>query len=273
MPNAAKALKDSVFNDFIYSVLYNASYQEKRGLRGGLLKASMNQRAAKYFAHNASWEEKQELLAHFGIENYTVFVKTSSVNMKRLGDILKTYEKDGEKLALQDIVNERIFVTSDAQFVQLFRLMSKSIHKPQYFLNLELTRAGYHINKWKRRNVNKDDMAVREALQCANLLARYALSGAVKMEYTKATAGVKAFDLQVLIYFFIQANNYIPEADVYRYFSGYKTSRVIQHALSALLKSQNLQKNLSNPKEFCITTIGITNVHNFMDELMDGITL
>jgi len=268
--NSAKTIKNPIFNDFVYSVLYNASYQEKRGLRGRLMKAAMNQSAAKYFCNYATWEEKEELLAHFGIEHFTVFVKTKNIKLKQLGTILEKYEKDGEQLALQDIVDAKIFVTGDPQFIQLFRLMAKSIHKPQYFLNLELTRAGYHINKWKRRNVNKDDMAVREALENANVLARYLLSGGVKMQYSKGMTGITDFTMQVLLYFFVYANNYLAEPRIYDYFAGYKTNREIRCALTGLTKADYLQKNLKAPKELCITTKGIINVHNFIDEVMSG---
>lgn len=269
----AKGVQNPIFNDFVYSVLYNASYEEKRGLRGRLMNAAMKPSAAKFFANHATWEEKVELLAHFGIEYFTVFVKTKNTQLKQLGKILEKYEKDGEQLALQDIVNAKIFVTGDQQFVQLFRLMAKSIHKPQYFLNLELTRAGYHINKWKRRNNSNDSMAIREAQECAPLLARYALSAAVKMQYTKGSTGVSDFNMQVLLYFFVYANNYLPEHKIYTYFSGYKTTREIRCALTGLVKGQFLQKHLTNPKELSISGKGTTKVHNFMDGLMDGINL
>lgn len=270
---AAKTVKNPIYNDFIYSVLYNASYEEKRGLRGRLMKAAMNQSAAKYFANYATWEEKEELLAHFGIEHFNVFVKTKNTEMKQLGKILERYQKDGELLAMQDIVNAKIFVTGDAQFIQLFRLMGKSIHKPQYFLNLEFTRAGYHINKWKRRNNNKDDASIREAQESAPLLARYALSAAVKMQYTKGSIRMSELNTQVLLYFFANANSYIPEHKVYSYFAGYRTTREIRCALTGLVKGDFLHRHLTSPKELSISGKGITNVHNFMDEVMDGTIL
>lgn len=270
MPRSAKTIKNAVFNDFIYSVLWEATYQEKRGLSPRLLKAAMTQTAAKQFATHGTWEEKQELLSHFGIEHFTVFVKTKNVNIKRLYDILGKYEKQGENLALQDIVNAKIFVTSDAQFTQLFRLTSKSIHKPQYFLNLELTRAGYHINKWKKRNLNKADLEMRELKDCATFLARYIFSTSVKLTYTKAMTGIEPFQMQILLYLFVYANNYTEEDKIYQYFVGYQSSTKIRYALAGLLKSQNIQKHALKPKELTITTNGINNVHNFIDEVMVG---
>jgi hypothetical protein len=270
MPRSAKSIKNAVFNDFIYSILWEATYQEKRGLSPRLLKASMTQTAAKNFATHALWEEKQELLAHFGIEHFTVFVKTKNVNIKRLYDILAKYEQQGENLALQDIVNAKIFVTSDAQFVQLLRLTSKSIHKPQYFLNLELTRAGYHINKWKKRNLDKADLQMRELKDMATLLARYLFSASVKLTYCKAMTGIQPFEMQILLYLFVYANSYTTEEKIYQYFVGYQTSTKVRYALDALLKNQNIQKNALKPKELTITTNGINNVHNFIDEVMVG---
>lgn len=270
MPKAPKIIRNPVFNDFIYSILYQATAQEKRGLRGRLMKAAVRSGDAKNFAANASFEEKEELLAHFGIEHFTVFVKTNTYGISKLKEILTKFQEDKQSGAIKEMVDAKVFVTSDKQFIQLLRLMSMSIHKPTYFLNQEFARVGYHVSKWNKRNLNRQDMAVWEAREAADLLVRYWHSTIVKAMYMKGSTGMRPFHMLILSYFFHFANHYLNQSKIMDRFFGAKTVTEIRAGLRELEKRQFIQKNALNSEEFTITTLGIQQVYNFTDEVING---
>ena len=109
-----KSLQNPILNDFVYTVLYNSSYEQKRGLEGKFLKAAMSEKSAKAFSSHSSTDEKNLILSHFGFEYFTVIAKRG-LSLEKMKDILLKFESNKKVAALKDLAEEGLIVTSDKE--------------------------------------------------------------------------------------------------------------------------------------------------------------
>ena len=68
MPKVSKSnkLNINLLNDFIYTILFNASSEDKKGLYGKYLNACESEKEAHKFIETATRVEKEFLLSQFG---------------------------------------------------------------------------------------------------------------------------------------------------------------------------------------------------------------
>lgn len=264
----ANNLIDPILNDVVYSLLYGASYQEKRGLKGKYLRAAMSGEKAKRFCANSTREEKEYLLAHFGIRFFYGFSK-NEIGFDKIKGILSQFDNGKRVAAMKDIAEQGIFVTSDKEVVRGLGIMAQSIHHHSYFLNLEFVRQGYHIQKWKKHSTNNQDMAAREADESAKAVASNFLSGCITMDYVDGMLGISPTAMKVLLHLYSLSHAYVPDQVLYDRFAGAFNKTKYRYAIKALLKDDLIiQHGPKLKREITITSGGIKHVNNFMDSAM-----
>lgn len=266
MPNI---INNPILNDFIYTLLYESSIEEKRGLKAKYLKIALNGRLAKKFATTSTREEKEYILSHFGMEYFYIIAKRGMPLLK-FREILNKFESKKKVAALKDISEEGVFVTSDKEFLRLLGLMSQSIGHHTYFLNLELNRQGYHIQKWKKNTVNKEDMLTREIDANAKMLVKTCLSTTLMMDYWPGITGISSVQMKVLLYLYTVSHTYVADEKLYGIFAGAITKNKYRVAAKQLFENQYIQKHVaSNVREFTITGMGIKQVNEFVHKTLN----
>lgn len=265
----ANLVNDPILNEFVYTVLYHSTLEEKRGLRGKYLKISRNSKAAKTFATTSSREEKDYILAHFGIESFTVFAKRGT-GLLKFKEILEKFEKNKKVAALSAIAEERIFVTSDKEFLRLLTFMSSAIHHHTHSLNLELIRQGYHIQKWAKQYKNEKDMQTKEADACAKLLARTCLSANFMMEAWPGNTGYTALEMKILLYLYTVPHLSVPKGVLFGKFMGYTNGHKFSGALRALEAEQLVLRHcIDGDNEFMITGLGVKQIGEYVNRVIN----
>lgn len=266
MSNTNKIISIPVLNDYIYTVLFQASYEQKRGLKGKYLKAAMSAKSAKSFASNSTREEKEMMLAHFGLEYFYV-ISPKSLGFQKLKDILKKFEKNKKISAIKDIAEEGVYVTSDVEFLKLLGYMSQAIHHPSFFLNLEINRQGYHIQKWAKNNFNQNDFLIREVSENAIRLSRTALAMDFSMTYSQGLTGVHPNELRILLYLYSRSNISISDEALLDYFNGKMKPLQFRYAIKSLCKSQCIKRsiNAADKAEYSIAGAGVSHVNHFIN--------
>lgn len=266
MNRSNKILNIPILNDFIYTLLYEAPFEAKRGLRGKYLKATLTGRAAKAFAVNSTREEKEYILSHFGIEFYYV-INPKKMQISVLKEILKKYQKDKRVSAMRDLAQEGIFVTGDEQFTHLLKLIAKSIHHPSFFLNLELKKQGYHTKKWSKIINDPVDLRDRDTYTKDNIVVRLMLNSILEIDNMSGRQGLFEKEMKVLMYFYVYKHLFIPEQDIADFFGGRMKKSEYKSALLGLLKTQLIQRSAIERSEYSITSSGINEVANFRDTI------
>lgn len=268
MKKRNKSLQNPILNDFVYTVLYNSSYEQKRGLEGKFLKAAMNEKSAKAFASHSSTDEKNLILSHFGFEYFTVIAKRG-LSLEKMKDILTKFESNKKVSALKDLAEEGLIVTSDKEFLRLLGFTSQTIHHPTFFHNLEFLRQGYHIKKWAKRNLNQDDLSIRETDEMASFLANKFLVVHEKIEHSQALFGLSSNQLKILLYLYTKPHTYIPETELWDYFDSSMNTREFKTNLRALHRAYLIQPSVSErKKQYTISGAGTKKVNLFFDNVL-----
>lgn len=251
-------------NDFLYTVLYEATLQDKRGLTGRFLKATTTAKAARRFIENSTREEKEHLLSHFKFSFYYV-IHANKVTIAKFRDILKQFEKNRRVAATKEIANEGIFVTTDVQFCALLGLMAKSTNDPSYYRNLELNRQGYHIKRWKKRLNSKEDFANKELDENDTMLARTLHANMGRYDIVEPLINLSQHSIRILTYLYVYKNNAVSEGEIRRQYEGEYTPRQITVALKTLKNQGCITEPLLKKGEYSITSIGIRKYCEYRD--------
>jgi len=264
MPKSEKrnGLSIQLLNDFIYTILFNASAEDKKGLHGKYLSASENEKSAKRFIDTATREEKEFLLSQFGYQFYYLIspYKPSNTSLKEF------IEKEGYKIT--DLKKEGLYVHSDKELMHLMGLTCKSIHTPSYAMNLELTRQSYHVKKWSRSVPVKDPSS--EVSEADSVLMRTLLSATITMNYQQGITGISDIQCQVLLYLYLNRNKQVTFESVNDLFSGYKGRYApsgFKSAINSLILNQLVQRSVVD-KSLTITSLGIKKCIEYRDAVL-----
>lgn len=261
---------DPILNDFVYSLLYGASYEEKRGLRGKYLKAAMSGETAKRFCSTSTREEKEYLLSHFGVQFFYVICK-KGVTLQKMEEVLAKFDGGKKVPALREMAEAGIFVTSDKEFLRMLGHMAQSIHHHSFFLNLEFQRQGYHIQKWKKHNMDIRDMASRETDDSARVLATTMLNACVAMDYVPGSMGMTDTEMKLLLYLYPLSHTYVKDEVLYARFAGAFNKTKYRYAMKALIKADYvIQIGKRERREVTISGAGIKQVNDFFNSAMSA---
>lgn len=264
MPKTDKksSLNISLLNDFIYTVLFNASSEDKKGLHGKYLAACENEKAAKRFLETATREEKEYLLSQFGYQFYYLIspYKPSNTALKEI------IEMSGDKIS--DLKKKGFYIHSDKELMHLIGLTCKSVHTPSYAMNLEILRQSYHVKKWSRIVPVKDQSG--EVAEADSVLMRTLLSATITMNYQVGITSLSDMQIQVLLYLYLNRNKERSMSDVDDLFSGYKgryTPSGFKSAINSLVLNQYIQRSAVN-KNLTITSLGIKKCQEYRDSVL-----
>lgn len=270
MSKVGKLINNPILNDFIYTLLFQATLEEKRGLPGRYRKIAMSGRASKKFATTSTREEKEFILSHFGMEYFYVIAR-QGMPLQKFKDILDRFEKKKKVAALKDMAEEMVFVSSDKEFIRLLGLMSQSIHHHTYFMNMEFQRQGYHIQKWAKNNLNKEDLATRELDQSAKILAKTLLNGCLAMDYIPGRTGFTGTQMKILLYLYSVSHTYVLTEKIYNVFAGSMSPNAYRMAIKQLIDNFFVTKvTREGEASFTISGAGIKQVNDFIQRVLNS---
>lgn len=254
---------DAIFNDFLYTILYNASAEKKRLLKGKYLKAAMSETSAKTFIQNASLEDKLYMMCELGQKFFMVLVNEKTTPTEFKG-ILDLFEKDQKSTAYTDILRNGLFVSSDSSFNRFLGFVSRSIHHHSFFLSMEQVRAGFHVRKWAKRAYTQRDLAFREADESTTELVKLLLHGSIASDYVKSAIGINPTELKLLLYFYTHPHTFVSEKHLYDYFKGCIRESDTRLGVRALWKSGFLEMDKLPEKRYTITGTGTQKVAEYL---------
>jgi predicted transcriptional regulator len=262
-------VNNPVFNEFVYSALFNATVEEKRRLKPKYFKIAMSARSAKTFCTTGSKEEKEYMLAELGYDNFYVICRRGMTLLK-FKEILAKFDNQKRVAAISDIAEAGVFVTSDREFMRMLGLMSQSIHHHSHFLNLEITRQGHHIQRWSKQYLNKKDIDTKETDASAKALARTCLSAILTMTFWPGSTGMTTAQMEILLYLYSVSNSYISYSRLFDVFAGNTNNFKFSSAIRALVTDELIIKHgRGNIKEYSISALGIKQVNTFINKTIN----
>lgn len=259
-------IDNPAFNEFLYSLLFNAPIEAKRVIPPRFLKYVNSETEAKKFIKRATMEEARTLLSYLGVQHFVVLVGQDNVNFKELKTILEKFKNNKNIASLKDIIDLKLFVTSDRELITLLGLVSQSIHHRAYTMNLELTRTSYHVRGWKKR---LDDQETANAYADAILLSRTLLNASFTMHKIGFLFKLNQLEMEVLLLLYPAKHMYTQIDIIFEAFIGRFSKTKMSACIKRLIVSQHIQKSsISVGREYALTSIGIRIVNEYMDAVM-----
>lgn len=262
-------INNPVFNEFLYSMLYNASFDQKRIIPPRFQKLLRQKAKAREFVRTATLDEAAALLSYLGIEHFIVFADRDKATVKALKEILKKFHADKKITALKDIIEAKIFVSSDKEFNDLLGLMAQTIHHKSYTMNLEYTRVGHHIHNWPRQLYVPEDGPTLETQENSALVAKTLLSATVTMDRVEFMFKLKPLELQILLYLYPLKHTYVAIAQLVQYFGVYHTKTRISVAVKNLGSSTHIRRSaVAGGRQYTIAALGIRVITEYMEAVL-----
>lgn len=255
---------DTALNEFLYTALYLAPYEQKRDLKGKYLKASMSEKAAKTFATKSNREEKEYMMAHLGYEFFYV-VKPIGSALNDMKKMLPILENGSKSRASKAISEKRVFITSDRDILRVLGLGSRTIHHPSFSLDMEMSRQGYHIRKWDKRYSTDQDNAFREADNTSRQVCRTMMNAALTLESCHGLLGCAPNELKILLYLYATTAIETREENLREFFLGRMTDAQFRRAIRDLMYSTCVHRLKGG---IAITGSGIRKVSGYLSSVI-----
>lgn len=266
-------LVDPVFSDYVYSILYNLSFEDKIKLPRRYDKLLRSETAAKNFCNKSSYDEKLQLLTYLGYKHCTLVVNNDGPDINGFREIFEKF-KNRHIYSLRQITDNGVYVTSNKQLVELLCLMAQTIHHKVFKQQLEYTRTGYHIQGWSKRLNNGADLAKidLEQRQSAFIVKTFS-SLDLTFKRCHSIFKMREEEMRVLLYLFPYSNTYTDISIIKSYFTGVIADRGIASSIKHLVHSGHIQIHPSSNKyEYTITDKGVMLTHKFMEAVYNSNT-
>lgn len=267
MPNKL-LVRNPAFNEFIYSILYGLTPDQKKKLSKPFLYVAKSERRAKNFSEFSTMDEKVRLLSELGFDNAIVFFQDKIGSMNGLKIILEKYWANKSASAAKDIVDIGVFVSSDKQVKYLLSLMADTISHKSYFLNLEYNRVAYHVKGWSAKRNTPASQQLSETMESLDLVVKTVLSSCNALSFTDSVSGVNQYQMKVLLYLFEYRHTFVPKQKIWDFFAGDFTKGKTTSALKGLYGNDLVKKPHNLKLEYSITAAGIEAVNAFINRIL-----
>lgn len=189
---------DTALNEFVYTAIFKADYEQKRHLTGKFLKATMSEKCAKSFCDSSTREEKEIILTALGYE-FCYILNATSNKFKVIQEVLPILETGKKGKISKEITERGFFVTTDKQLLRTLGLVGQITHSPSYFMDLEILRHGYNVRKWSKRYDGEKNNVYRGLDEAARAVALSYCNASLCLENAKLLFGCPTPAMRILL--------------------------------------------------------------------------
>lgn len=256
-------------NEFLYNVLYSATEEQRKAIPRRYIKKVKTHTAAKMFCNKSSLEEKLDLLTCLRVRWTLVCFDKKKNQQETVNQIFEPLKTASRPDFVNIAVQNGLYLMSDRQFAFYQELMSDQTNHTIFSQNLLLSKAGYHLHKWKKKIKAGETEVAKEHEKVAPYLIETVLNTAVNLEYIDGLLQMTPNDFKVLCYLYIRHHVYVKYEELMQRFSGHLSNSKITSCVRRLGIAQMLQRPPNpNVKEYQITAIGIKAISSFWRQIL-----
>ena len=270
MGRTRKAAINPFYNQFIYDVVYNSPQESRRKLDPKYLRACRTAVSLRAYLQKSSTDEKDEMLLQLGVQWCKVFFDTGYPQKKFLRDIFEPYRHGyGSTSLMTNIIQSRIFVTSDKDFAQQLGSIAQLQNHPSYTHALLLNKAGFHLEKWKKNLNESTTKQAEESLKNSAQLVSVILSTIQTFEYVEGLLGILKNDIKILLYLYGRKSRPTKFENILSRFAGDMSKSKLTSGLRRMMQEQKVSRgaNMKDP-DYSITGVGIMSVNTFFQTIL-----
>lgn len=255
-------------SDYVYDLLWNITAENKKKLSRKHWKIFNSALRARNFADFSTLEEKMQLFDELDINFALIISKEKLENAVGLKKVMQMYQEDLNAGAVRQVSKLKTFVVSARETAFLLSVMSQTIHHQSYFLNQQLNKTAYHIEKWKKDEISPEGEELRKALNSVDILDRTLLNCSIYLELVQTNLGVYPLDMKILLYLNQFRHRYTSKEEIAEDFTGYNKKKV-SISLKRLLVNNYIMKHpdLMNIR-YTLSQVGLKAVANFRNLIL-----
>ncbi len=269
MPVKKSAFNNPFLNEFVYTCLYTVSKDQRANLSKATLKILSSSIRAKNFAVHGSLDEKIKVLTDLGMEWGFIISPKGVKSVNELKQTMIKIEQGRAAAGIEHLAKNKIFITTDKQTAFFIGLSAQSMAHSNYFMNLDLLKAGHAMKWWSRSAVNEKTDEILEATIYADLLDKLVCKSIENFNYTQGLLGITQPELLVLNFLGLNRSLYIDKERMIFNFKGFVKTATITAALKKLLSGNYIRRHV-NPKiqKYTITASGLEVVARFRNRVL-----
>lgn len=259
-------VRHPALDELVYTVLYEMPYEIVRQMEPKIRKACWNEKGARKFARTCTREEAEYVMAMAGMEFFYI-VAPKNLKRNMLVDLVTMYAKNQRGKALDHIASNHIFVNSESSLMRTLSMVASSMGNPNYFLNVELIRAGQNLKKWRKRNISQEALLIREAEESASKLAASNLNAILVCKGAEHRFKMSELQVTLMLKLYSDYGSVEYEKLVKEFRHAY-SAIAIKGELNNLIDSHFVTRSLSDSSSsYKITGLGIKRATEIVNEI------
>lgn len=272
MPKKKLAIVNRFLNEYIYSVLYSVTNEQKKKLSPATLRILSTPARAKNFAIHGTELQKKVVLTELGKNWATIIMDDKVHSVHQLKQMLVKVNEGQTAAGIQHVVKEGIFITTDKQTSFIMGLAAQTISHSNYLMNLDLLKTGHALKKWRKHIADGRDADVLEGEEYIEIIDKLILNAITTCYYSEGFLGISEKELLFLEYMCINRHLYIDKERLMINFKGAIKSGSATAALKRLFAANHIKKHINaNPIKYTITASGIEVVTRFRNRILNTI--
>lgn len=260
MPKKRDILTNPCVSEFVYDTIVNSTIDQKKFLNGKFLRVGRTSRTAKAFSVSSGMEERALVLAKLGVPFAWVF----NISEKKLKELYDDRHSFNQVKLADKMIEEKMFVITDKEFMQYAGLMASSCHSETWILNRDFLKVHYHLREWRRDYENATNKETKEGIAASKEIAKLITNSIIFSKYSDGTYGINEQEIAVLMYMYSKQKEFIELKQLKIHFNGIYRNFKLVRAINTLLKNQYVEKGVGQFEDNCrITGWGVDIVLKF----------
>lgn len=218
MPIKKHLYKDPAEDEYIFECLQNYPEWAKKKLSPEEIKIFKSDVSMRMFANQAALERRDLLLAKGGFYSVKLYWNSNTSEPETIFDFDKLKKQvkliKNRQEMIELIKSKNGFATSTREIMNMAYLIAQNTHSPYYYINRDYQKIFDAVTTVKISNLkNFDDASqttkIKDAIKARKILGALMITLLNSENYIKVTLKVDMLDIQILLYLFLNSENFV----------------------------------------------------------------
>lgn len=259
------------FTEFFYTICRDAPITMKRRLPYQYYQHFLTETKAHKFAAKSTPEQKREVLAYLGVEQFVIYADVSKMTHEDIRVLFKDIPAEGATaMTLRQLTDKGIFVSSNREFCTTLLNVASTFNTSVYVQELELIRAGYDHKGWGKKIEHEAYKKYQEEAQINEKFVKFVYGVLWAEDSCQQAAEVDAATIRILLYLFLK-RGYVGQEKI-----SHSTALTKRQVFISLRNCVNLMYVHKHPikdeePEYQITGAGVMAVNRFIEKVVKSL--
>jgi hypothetical protein len=248
---------DPYLSEYVFHCILNAPQDVKNKLPTRLIKHTHSVERIKSFAMKAKLGQKLEMIARLGGAFALHLHPPGWFSADKVKEIMNNFLNNQRDKDVQEMVDKKIFVTTDRETLAVFYLMAMNCHNGTYILNRDYATMATQIVCSEKVNTKINDIeSMKSAMEDQKLIMKFMLYSIISHSFTDMDRSYHTKEITVLLLLFVNRHTYVTLQMQQDFFQGIYSPTLVHRILMRLVK-ENLVNKIHGQWKYTVSSQGI----------------